>query len=274
MIYYPLTTLMLAGIREILIISTPFDLPKFRDLLGNGKKFGVNFYYKEQPEPKGIAEAFLLGEHFIGESNVCLILGDNLFYGHEFSSLLTKAVDFNDGGKIFGYWVKNPNEFGVVEFDKNHNATRIEEKPKNPKSNYAVPGLYFYDNQVISIVKNLKSSPRGELEITDVNNAYLKMNKLKVGLFGRGIAWLDTGTPENLIEAGQFIATIEKRQGLKIGCPEEVAYRKKFITKKDLQKIVDRMPNNSYKKYLLSVLKFDDVLESTVSNNIEFSKMI
>ena len=254
MIYYPLSTLMLAGIKDILIISTPQDLPKFMDLFSEGKEIGLNISYKEQPKPEGIAQAFIIGEEFIGEDSVCLILGDNIFYGHSLSMTLQKMANFKSGGYIFGYWVADPQRYGVVEFNDNQEVISIEEKPKIPKSNYAVPGLYFYDNEVINISKNLKPSARGELEITDVNLEYLKQGDLKVELLGRGYAWLDTGTPDSLMDASNYIATIERRQGLKIGCIEEVAYRMGYIDQDQLRKIINQLPENDYKKYLKIIL--------------------
>jgi glucose-1-phosphate thymidylyltransferase len=253
MIYYPLSTLMLAGIKDILIISTPQDLPKFIDLFGEGKEMGLNISYKEQPKPEGIAQAFIIGEEFIGKDSVCLILGDNIFYGHNFSLTLQKIAVLKEEAYIFGYWVANPQRYGVVEFNENHEVLSIEEKPKVPKSNYAVPGLYFYDNEVIDIAQNLKPSARGELEITDVNLTYLRKGKLKVEILGRGYAWLDTGTPDSLIDASNYIATIERRQGLKIGCIEEVAFRMSYIDEKQFQEIIDRLPENDYSKYLRSI---------------------
>jgi len=255
MIYYPLSTLMLAGIKDILIISTPQDLPKFRELFGDGRQIGLNISYREQPKPEGIAQAFIIGEEFIGDDLVCLILGDNIFYGHSLSTTLQKMANLKNGAYIFGYWVSDPQRYGVVEFNDNHKVISIEEKPKFPKSNYAVPGLYFYDNEVVDIAKNLKPSARGELEITDVNLAYLKKGNLKVELLGRGYAWLDTGTPDSLLDASNYIATMERRQGLKIGCIEEVAFRMGYIDSKQLEKIIDKLPKNEYKKYLKIILR-------------------
>lgn len=255
MIYYPLSTLMLAGIKDILIISTPQDLPKFRELFRDGREIGLNISYKEQPKPEGIAQAFIIGEEFIGEDSVCLILGDNIFYGHSLSMTLQKMANLKSGGCIFGYWVADSQRYGVVEFDDNYEVLSIEEKPKVPKSNYAVPGLYFYDNEVIDIAKNLKPSARGELEITDVNLTYLKKGNLKVEILGRGYAWLDTGTPDSLIDASNYIATIERRQGLKIGCIEEVAFRMGYIDKNQFEEIIERLPANDYRKYLEMILK-------------------
>ena len=255
MIHYPLSTLMLAGIKDILIISTPQDLPKFTNLFGDGREIGLNISYKEQPRPEGIAQAFIIGEEFIGKDSVCLILGDNIFYGHNFSMTLQKMAGLKEGACIFGYWVANPQRYGVVEFNENNEVISIEEKPKYPKSNYAVPGLYFYDNEVVDIAKNLKPSARGELEITDVNLAYLRKENLKVELLGRGYAWLDTGTPDSLLDASNYIATMERRQGLKIGCIEEVAFRMSYIDKNQFDGIIKRLPANDYRKYLEMILK-------------------
>ena len=254
MIYYPLSTLMLAGIRDILIISTPQDLPKFMELFENGRKIGSNISYQEQPKPEGIAQAFIIGEKFIGKDSVCLILGDNIFYGHSLSITLQRMANLKSGASIFGYWVSDPQRYGIVEFNQNNEVISIEEKPQHPKSNYAIPGLYFYDNEVIDIAKNLKPSARGELEITDVNLEYLKQGDLKVELLGRGYAWLDTGTPDSLMDASNYIATIERRQGLKIGCIEEVAYRMGYIDQGQLEKIINQSPENNYKKYLKVIL--------------------
>jgi glucose-1-phosphate thymidylyltransferase len=258
MIYYPLSVLMLAGIRDILIISTPADLPRFRDIFGNGSDLGLHFFYKEQQHPNGLAEAFILGEEFIGSDNVCLVLGDNIFFGHGFTELLQKSVcDVNTvgGSTIFGYYVNDPERYGIVEFDGNGTALTIEEKPKKPRSNYAVTGLYFYDNDVIGIAKNIRPSERGELEITDVNMEYLKRKKLRVELMGRGYAWLDTGTHESLLEAGEFISTIEKRQGLKIACVEEIAYKLGYIDKQQLLKLSESFKKNGYGQYLLNIIR-------------------
>ena len=254
MIYYPLSTLMLAGINEILIISTPHDLPHFEKLLGDGSQIGCKFSYKEQPSPDGLAQAFILGEEFIGNDKVALILGDNIFYGSGMSQLLQNAAQ-TEGGVIFAYQVADPERYGVVEFDEQNNAISIEEKPQNPKSNFAVPGLYFYDNSVVEIAKNIKPSPRGELEITDINAEYLKQGKLKVGVFDRGTAWLDTGTIQSLMQAAQFVQVIEERQGLKIGAIEEVAYRMGYISKEELKQIAEPLRKSGYGEYLLKLLK-------------------
>ena len=254
MIYYPLSTLMLAGINEILIISTPHDLPHFEKLLGDGAQIGCKFSYKEQPSPDGLAQAFILGEEFIGDDKVALILGDNIFYGSGMSQLLQNAAQ-TEGGVIFAYQVSDPERYGVVEFDEQNNAISIEEKPQNPKSNFAVPGLYFYDNSVVEIAKNIKPSPRGELEITDINAEYLKQGKLKVGVFDRGTAWLDTGTIQSLMQAAQFVQVIEERQGLKIGAIEEVAYRMGYISKEELKQIASPLRKSGYGEYLLNLFK-------------------
>lgn len=258
MIYYPLSVLVLAGIREILIISTPQDLYRFKDIFGDGSHLGLKFSYKEQPRPHGIAEALILGEEFIGDDNACLILGDNVFYGHGLTDLLKKAatsVIENRGATIFGCYVNDPERYGVVEFDKDGRVLSIEEKPKAPKSNYAVTGLYFYDNHVIETARHIKPSWRGELEITDVNKEYLKRKKLRVELLGRGFAWLDTGTHESLLEAGEFIATIEKRQGLKIACIEEIVYSLGYISREQLLRLAEPFKNNGYGKYLLNLIQ-------------------
>ena len=253
MIYYPISVLMLAGIREILIISTPQDLPNFEKLLGTGEQFGLKFSYKEQPSPDGLAQAFILGEEFIGDDSVALVLGDNIFYGPGFSAMLKTAVKNAEKeceATVFGYHVKDPERFGVVSFDKNGKAVTIEEKPQNPKSNYAVTGLYFYDNSVVEYAKNLKPSARGELEITDLNRIYLEKGKLNVELFGRGFAWLDTGTHKSLLQAGQYVETIEENQGIKIACLEEVSYRMGFMTKDELVKYSESYKNNEYYSYV------------------------
>lgn len=258
MIYYPLSVLALAGIREILIISTPHDLLRFKEIFRDGSHLGLKFSYKEQPKPNGIAEAFILGEKFIGSDSVCLVLGDNIFYGHGLTEMLRNAVahvENNGGATIFGCYVNDPERYGVAEFDKNGRVTSIEEKPKVPKSNYAVTGLYFYDNKVSRIAKGLKPSVRGELEITDVNRDYLEQEKLTLELLGRGYAWLDTGTHESLLEAGEFIATIEKRQGLKIACIEEIVYSLGYIGKEELARLAEPFKNNSYGRYLLNLMR-------------------
>lgn len=252
MIYYPISVLMLAGIRDILIISTPQDLPNFEKLLGTGEQFGLKFSYKEQPSPDGLAQAFILGEEFIGKDSVALVLGDNIFYGPGFSAMLQNAVELTESKEatIFGYHVKDPERFGVVEFDKNGKAISIEEKPKVPKSTYAVTGLYFYDNSVVEYAKNLKPSTRGELEITDLNKIYLEKGKLNVELFGRGFAWLDTGTHRSLLQAAQYVQTIEENQGIKIACLEEIAYRMGFLTKDEIVKFSESYKNNEYYTYV------------------------
>lgn len=262
MIYYPISVLMLAGIREILIISTPQDLPAFRRLLGNGDDYGVRFEYAEQPSPDGLAQAFIIGEKFIGEDSVCLVLGDNIFYGSFFTKLLSEAVktaEIENKATVFGYWVSDPERYGVAEFDKVGNVLSIEEKPQKPKSNYAVVGLYFYPNQVVKVAKTIKPSARGELEITTVNQEFLKDNALKVQLLGRGFAWLDTGTHESLAEASTFVEVIEKRQGLKIACLEGIAYRKGWIMEKKMRELAQPMIKNQYGQYLLRVI--DDLQE-------------
>jgi glucose-1-phosphate thymidylyltransferase len=253
MIYYPLSVLMLAGIREILIISTPRDLPGFRDLLGDGKSLGMTFSYVEQPSPDGLAQAFILGEQFIGNDSVCMILGDNIFYGHGFGEALVKTAELNKGACVFGYYVTDPERYGVVEFDKDKKVISIEEKPAKPKSNYAVTGLYFYDNSVVKKAKALKPSPRGELEITDLNRVYLEEGSLEIKLMGRGMAWLDTGTYESLLQAANFIATLEQRQGLKASCIEEIAFKRGFINKKQLLELAAPIKNSQYGKYLLRI---------------------
>jgi glucose-1-phosphate thymidylyltransferase len=254
MIYYPLSTLMMAGIRDILIISTPYDLPNFEKLFKEGEELGVNFSFKVQHDPNGLAQAFVLGEDFIGKDAASLILGDNIFYGNGLKELLQESND-PTGGVVYAYQVADPERYGVVEFDKNFKALSIEEKPEKPKSNYAVPGLYFYDNSVIDVAKNLKPSPRGEYEITDVNKYYLEQGKLQVGVLGRGVAWLDTGTHESLLQAGQFIQVIEERQGLKIGCIEEVAWEMGFIDDAQLEKLGHKYIKSGYGEYLLKLLK-------------------
>jgi len=253
MIYYPLSVLMLAGIRDILIISTPADLPRFKGIFGDGSDLGLRFAYAEQPKPNGLAEAFLIGEKFIGNDTVCLVLGDNIFFGHGLTEMLKKGVDdvtITGGATIFGYYVKDPERYGIVEFDSKGKVLTVEEKPQRPRSHYAVTGLYFYDNEVVKVARNIKPSERGELEITDVNNAYLAKKKLRVELMGRGYAWLDTGTHESLLDAGEFIATIERRQGLKLACIEEIAFTLGYIDRKQLLKAADNYRKNSYGEYL------------------------
>ncbi len=253
MAYYPISVLMLAGIREILVISTPQDLPQYKNLLGDGSQFGVSFSYAEQPSPDGLAQAFLIGEEFIGDDSVCLILGDNIFHGQHFTEKLKRASAQPSGATVFGYWVKDPERFGVIDFDADGKALSIEEKPKKPKSSYAVTGLYFYDNDVIEIAKSIKPSPRGELEITDVNNAYLARGDLRVERLGRGFAWLDTGTHDSLLEASQYVQTIEHRQGLKVACLEEIAYQNKWIDREQLLRRADALGKTGYGQYLFGL---------------------
>ena len=255
LIYYPLSMLLLAGIREILLISTPEDTPVYERLLGDGSHIGVKISYKVQETPRGLADAFILGEEFIGSDDVCLILGDNVFFGQDMTRVLRRAIENLNGATIFGYPVKDPTAFGVVEFDKDRNVVSIEEKPKEPKSNYAVPGLYFYDNRVVEIAKNVKPSARGELEITAVNNAYLDMGALRVELMGRGIAWLDTGTPEGMLKASQFVEAVQSRQGFYISCIEEIAWRRGFITAQQLRDIGESLKMTDYGQYLLSLVR-------------------
>ena len=270
MIYYPISVLMLAGIREILIISTPYDLPGFKRLLGNGSQFGVKFEYAEQPSPDGLAQAFIIGEEFIGDDCACLVLGDNIFYGAGLNSMLKQAVkDAEENGKatVFGYWVSDPERYGVAEFDKGGNCLSIEEKPEHPKSNYAVVGLYFYPNKVVEVAKHIKPSARGELEITTVNQDFLHDNELKVQTMGRGFAWLDTGTHDSLSEASTFIEVLEKRQGLKVACLEGIAYRKGWITAEKLKEVAQPMLKNDYGKYLMSIL---EEKEDSLEKNLEY----
>ena len=253
MIYYPLSVLMLAGIKDVLLISTPQDIDSFKRLLGDGSDFGINLSYAEQASPDGLAQAFIIGESFVGQDSVCLVLGDNIFYGHGFGTMLRNAAKITDGATVFGYQVKDPELFGVVEFDKEKRAISIEEKPLKPKSDYAVTGLYFYDNEVLEIAKSVKPSARGELEITSINQAYLDRNKLNVELLGRGFAWLDTGTHESLLEASQFVETIEKRQGFKIACLEEIAFNNGWLSVDSMCRIGQALSKNSYGKYILSL---------------------
>lgn len=255
MIYYPIATLMLAGIRDILIITTPRDSAAFQHLLGDGSQWGINFQYAVQPSPDGLAQAFIIGEHFVGNNPSCLILGDNIYYAEGFSKKLQNVTQRAEGATVFGYWVRDPERYGVVSFDKTGKAVDIEEKPKQPKSSYAVTGLYFYDNDVVSIAKSIKPSPRGELEITDVNKEYLNRGMLNVEILSRGTAWLDTGTHNSLLDAANFIRVVEERQGLKIACPEEIAYRMKFITSEELERLAEPLKKSGYGEYLLQVLK-------------------
>lgn len=257
MIYYPLSTLMLAGIRDILIISTPQDTPRFEQLLGDGSQWGINLSYKIQPSPDGLAQAFILGEEFIGTDSCTLVLGDNIFYGHDLPKQLEQAAEHNSGATVFAYHVQDPERYGVVEFDKNYNVISLEEKPVLPKSNFAVTGLYFYDNNVVEIAKSLKPSSRGELEITDINKIYLEKKSLSVSIMSRGYAWLDTGTHQSLIDAGNFIQTLEERQGLKVSCPEEIAFRKGFIDKSKLIELAQPLFKNEYGKYLINLAEKD-----------------
>ena len=270
MVYYPISALMLAGIRDILIISTPYDLPGFKRLLGDGSDYGVHFEYAEQPSPDGLAQAFIIGEKFIGNDSACLVLGDNIFYGSGFTNLLRKAVvDAEENGKatVFGYWVNDPERYGVAEFDKEGNCLSIEEKPKEPKSNYAVVGLYFYPNKVVDVAKNIKPSARGELEITTVNQVFLNDKELKVQVFGRGFAWLDTGTHDSLAEASTFVEVIEKRQGLKVACLEGIAYRNGWISEEKMRELAKPMLKNQYGQYLLKVI--DEMKEDINSNTLQ-----
>lgn len=258
MIYYPLSTLMLAGIREILVISTPHDLPRFEELLGDGSRWGVNFEYAKQPKPEGLAQAFIIGREFVGSDNASLVLGDNIFYGQGFSELLQRAASRESGATVFGYYVRDPERYGVVEFDRDGTVLTIEEKPERPRSHYAVTGLYFYDNRVLDIAAGLTPSARGELEITDVNLEYLYRGQLRVEVMGRGMAWLDAGTHESLLQSANFIETLELRQGLKIGCPEEIAYRMGYIDAEQLERLAAPMRKNDYGRYLLELLRSEE----------------
>lgn len=255
MIYYPLSVLMLAGIRDILVISTPEDIPRFKALLQKGEQWGVSFEYAVQPKPEGLAQAFIIGSDFIGSDPVCMVLGDNIFYGHGLSQMLQRASAKTEGATVFGYYVSDPHRYGVVEFDESFQAVSIEEKPAHPKSNYAVTGLYFFDNQVVDMARSLEPSPRGELEITDINKIYLDRGQLEVSLMGRGMAWLDTGTHESLLQAANFVHTIEERQGLKIACPEEIAYRQEWISAEQVEHIAASMRNNGYGAYLTDLIE-------------------
>lgn len=255
MIYYPLSALMLAGIRDILIISTPYDLPRFSELFGNGSHLGLRISYAEQPHPEGLAQAFIIGKDFIGADSVCLVLGDNIFFGHGFAEIVQECSRLSEGGIIFGYLVKDPQRYGVVEFDRNKKVIGIEEKPEKPKSRYAVPGLYFYDNEVVAIAESIAPSPRGELEITDINNIYLRRGKLRVELLGRGFCWLDTGTHESLQQAASYVQAVQERQGLKIACLEEIAYRLGYIDRAQVERLAHSMLKNQYGQYLMDLLQ-------------------
>jgi len=265
MIYYPLSVLMLAGIREILIISTPEDLPRFEALLKDGSQWGLSFSYAEQPRPEGLAQAFIIGRRFVGGDTVCLVLGDNIYYGHGLSQKVTRAAELTEGATIFGYWVRDPERYGIVTFDEQEHAVYLEEKPKAPQSNWAITGLYFYDNQVLDIAAELKPSNRGELEITDVNSVYLKMKKLYVEKIGRGVAWLDTGTHESLMEASSFIEVIEKRQGLKVACVEEISYHRGYIDAAQVARLAKPLEKNGYGRYLLNLIDQDRSMPSNVT---------